>query len=151
MHRGCRKPCILEDNHVAHHSRHHRVEAEILGRERPREYHDRQEIKNKLNALRSDGDNPTGDRPAPDIAQQMISAKIFFLRLDPFTRRIRHANDRNLTISKTTTGLTHHWLLTFASLVGLSRLKTWFAVSCNWPTDNHRANLHVCYSSVSSP
>jgi len=72
----------------------------------------------KLNALRSDCDKPAGDRLALAIAQEMINAKMFLVRIDRFAQSLlfgsfwpSHANEDTLTFSEAVTVVSHHFLI----------------------------------------
>ena len=78
LHRRRRKPGILKNAEKTHDGCNHGDQPEFLRHKQSGEHHDVCQIQEELRALRRRGDKPAGDRPLPEIRQQMTSFKMLF-------------------------------------------------------------------------
>ena len=114
LHRRCREPGILKHEEKTGDCGDHGIEAEIPGCEQARHHHDGREVQQELGSLGRDCDKSSRNRPALEIAHQVISAKMFLIRIDRFARpvsfdffRSSHANQHILGVSNTGTVVSH--------------------------------------------
>ena len=82
------KTGVLKDTQVTDYGRNHCEKAEILRGKKSRQDHDGREAQHDLGTLRPYRDKSSRDRASLEIAQEMISAKMFVVRFDPLARAI---------------------------------------------------------------
>ena len=78
LHRGRREPGILKNAEKTHDGCNHGDQPKFFRRKQSGEHHDICQIQQELGTLRRHSDKAAGDRPLPQIRQQMTSFKMLF-------------------------------------------------------------------------